>query len=242
MPMPESWVKALRAYCYHVDLSKYRSAHEYPGAFSTSVAGDRDSTIAFEDRFRQAATDDVKAYLEVVYWKLYSQAAWRDRCTSRIAGFIEQHGVTAAQLWQAVQEFVGHQTRANLRAIRRLLGIKTRVLALALTLPALAAPARLPMVDKQVARWVNKNRAGHNANRDNELSPFRMNYTSLRDNDFESYLDWVAWCREVAQLLTKLTPVEWRARDVEMAVFTAQRSTRKCNTGRHKRLELNVLP
>jgi len=59
-----------------------------------------------------------------------------------------------------------------------------------------------------------------------------MNYTSLRDNDFTNYLHWIAWCRECAQELTDITETRWRARDVEMAVFTAQRD----------RTFLNVLP
>jgi len=35
-------------------------------------------------------------------------------------------------------------------------------------------------------------------------------------------LHWIEWCQEVAQVLTTLTEMEWRPRDVEMAVFTAE--------------------
>ena len=49
-----------------------------------------------------------------------------------------------------------------------------------------------------------------------------MNSTSLRDNDSQNYLNWIAWCREVAHVLSEKTENEWRTRDVEMAVFTAQ--------------------
>ena len=88
------------------------------------------------------------------------------------------------------------------------------------------------MIDNQVADWVNSNASIHNVNRKNKLSLFKKRYTSLRDDDFPNYLNWVAWCQEIAQVLTKLTKEKWRPRDVEMAAFTAQRSG----------LTLNVLP
>ena len=59
-----------------------------------------------------------------------------------------------------------------------------------------------------------------------------MHHPSLQDDDFPNYLNWVNWCQEVAQVLTELTSKQWRARDVEMAVFTAQRNG----------MTLNVLP
>jgi hypothetical protein len=92
--------------------------------------------------------------------------------------------------------------------IRNLLGIRTRVLAVPLTLCALADPQRYPMVDNQVAEWVNSNAILHNKNRSNHLTLFNKKYTSLQDDDFTNYLHWIAWCREVSQVLTIATGEE----------------------------------
>ena len=221
--MPDSWTRALDAYSYPVNLRDYERAHEFPGFLDMIIVGDRNSTITFENHYQETAPTNIAAFFEVVFWKLYSQKSRCQKGTTRIVDFVQEHRITPKQLWEVVHQFVESQTRENLKRIRKLLGIKTDVLAIPLTLPALASPKTIPMIDNQVARWVNHNTAGHNINRINKLTPFKMSYTSLRDNDFSSYLNWVAWCQEVAHVLIKLTGGEWRARDVEMAMFTAQR-------------------
>ncbi len=96
--------------------------------------------------------------------------------------------------------------------------------------PAFHSPDLFPMVDNQTAKWVNANYKKHNlGNAKIWLSPFSMNYTSLQDDDFPNYIKWIHWCRNVAGLLTKKTKMCWRARDVEMAVFTSQRSSLALN-------------
>jgi hypothetical protein len=126
-------------------------------------------------------------------------------------------------LWDAILKFSDNQNIDNLKNIRKKLGITTKVLATTLTFPALAYPDIFPMVDMQVAKWVNKYFVEYNIHRNNKLTPFNFKRV-LRDNDFNNYLNWVAWCRETSELLTKLNRIKWRARDVEMAVFTAQRN------------------
>jgi len=127
-------------------------------------------------------------------------------------------------LWAAVLQFVDNQTIGNLRRIRELLGLRVNVLAIPLTFPALAFPEKISMIDNQVAKWVNSNRVNHSGNTKIRLTQFKLNYTSLRENDFNSYLNWIKWCGETSEMLTRLTNDNWRARDVEMAVFTAQRN------------------
>ena len=230
--MMDSWKRALRAYSYPVDLRKYRNAGQFPGFFDMDIAGDRKSTMAFEKHYRKTAPTKIEPYFEVIYWKLFSQGTRADTKTHEIVCEMRKTGVTAPQLWNAIQQFIDSQTIDNVKEIRKLLGLKTNVLAVPLTFPALASPEKLPMVDMQVARWVNKNHDKHNNNREKKLIQFKINYTSLRDNDFPSYLSWVAWCQEVAQVLTRHGSEEWRVRDVEMAIFTAER----------KNMKLEVLP
>jgi hypothetical protein len=230
--MPKSWINALNAYWYHVDLTTYEGAKKFPGFFNMCIAGDRESTIAFENHYRETAPTNTEPFFEVVYWKLYSQQKIAQAKTNGVVEYVQRHGIAPDKLWDSVQQFVVAQKIVNLRGIRELLGFKTPVLAVPLTFPALASPWKIPMIDNHVANWVNCNYDEHNANRSSKLTQFKMKHTSLRDDDFPSYLNWVAWCQEVAQVLKRLTELNWRARDVEMAVFTAKRSG----------MRLNVLP
>jgi len=232
--MPTSWKKALDSYSYPVNLGDYKRASEFPGFFKRKISGNRKSTIEFEDYYRKNAPHRVEVFFEVMYWKLYSLPSKRDRQTETLIRQIREREVTPDKLWESIQRFVENPSKTNLEEIREKLGLSSRVLAVPLTFVAFADPQRFPMIDTHVARWVNSNCASHNVNRKNKLSPFTTlkKYTSLQDNDFPNYLNWVNWCREAAEVLTELTGEKWRARDVEMAVFTAQRN----------KMELNVLP
>ena len=230
--MPQSWIRALKSYSYPVTLSKYTDGGAFPGFFTRDIPGDRDTTIEFEGYFRDNSDKMVEVYFEVVFWKLYSQPMVRQGTTNRIVDYVTMQGVEASELRCAVDLFVQKPTKANLSVLRALLGIKTDVLALALTFPAFSDPWAFPMVDTKTARWVKEHHSHFNLNSGNRLTPFKLNYSSLRYNDFDNYLNWVAWCRETAEVLTKSTNLQWRARDVEMAVFAAAREG----------LSLNPLP
>jgi hypothetical protein len=222
--MPDSWIQALNDYKYPVNLRDYARAQEFPGFFEMNIEGDRRNTIEFETHYTENAPLIIAAFFEVVFWKLYSQKGRRQLGTNRIVNYVQKNGTTPEQLWNAVLNFINIPNIPHLEEIRNLIGLATDVLAVPLTFPALANPELFPMIDKQVAKWVNTNCTFHSHNRVNQLTPFQMNFTSLRDNDFTNYLHWIAWCRECAQKLTELTQKRWRARDVEMAVFTAQRN------------------
>lgn len=224
-----SWIKALNGYSYPVDFHDYERRDRFPNFFNREISGDRDSTIKFENYFRENARKSREVYFEVIFWKVYSYTNNRLRTTSRIVNHILERKVSSESLYDAIKHFVDSPTPQNLRSIRNLLGIRTNVLAIPLTFPAFLNPEKYPMVDRKVAQWVNTNLNEHNRKREAKLTEFVS--LPLTDDDFESYLNWVYWCRELAQVLTEKTGMHWRARDVEMAVFTAQR----------KNLELTVL-
>lgn len=129
------------------------------------------------------------------------------------------------ELCNAIKVFIINPCKHKLQELRYLLGIRTHVLAIPLTFAAFFNPEKYPMVDKNIAEWVNQNFAKHNKHRQAKLTQFisLKKFTSLRDIDFQSYLNWVSWCNETAQILIKRTDFKWRPRDVEMAVFTARR-------------------
>jgi hypothetical protein len=230
--MPQSWTTALSRYKYPVNLTSYERASEFPGFFTRSIPGDRASTMEFEDYFRASSAHSIEPYIEVAFWKLCGKKKRFEGRVNTLTDHLGGQGVTASELRCAVDRFLEKPTKPNLSVLRALLGIKADVLALALTFPAFVDPALFPMVDNNAARWVKRHHADFSRNSEHSLTPFRLNYTSLRYNDFENYLNWVYWCRETAEILTCRTDVEWRARDVEMAVFTTEREG----------LSLNPLP
>lgn len=227
----KTWITALNNYLYPVSLGSYEHSNLFPNYFNKEIKGDRNSTIRFENYFRENAQKSIEVYFEVIFWKLYSRKRDRQRITTRIIMHMLKEKIKPELLYNAIKRFVNTPNINNLHGIRCLLGIKTNVLALALTFPAFLNPERYPMVDKNVAQWVNANFTKHNTNRHARLTRFVLGYTSLRDNDFQNYLNWVNWCNETAKILSNRSNIKWRARDVEMAVFTAKR----------KNLELNVL-
>lgn len=230
---------ALNGYLYPVKLSDYENRNQFPGYFSRDIVGDRNSTISFEDYFRQNSSQVLEVYFEVIFWKLYSQANIRQQKTTERICSVRERNKHPTALYAGISSFVHAPNMENLQAIRNLLGIKTDVLAVALTFPAFLCPEKYPMIDNVVARWVNKNLAEHSRNTKAKLTQFvspTYGYTSLRDVDFPNYKNWVNWSNEMAHILTNKTSIKWRARDVEMAIFTAQRLTK-----RGKKIELSSI-
>jgi hypothetical protein len=252
--MPNTWQEALLSYRYPVDLRSFSDAHQFPGWFYFDLGnGDRSQTIEFELHFRKHAQKALEPWLEVVYWKLYSQLACRDRITRQVSSHFRQgEGNLAKSLWQACNKYICNKykeppKRANFDSFRRLFGFSSQGIAVVATFPAFINPASCPMVDTRIAKWVGNCMTAHNeADRIGPQlirPPFcDSNRTVLTMADYEFMQHWNRWCVYTAQKLTKLTPINWRARDVEMAVFYAwgTRRGRRCN--HDPMVHLNPLP
>ena len=217
-----TWTQALDAYRYRVDLSDFTRASEHPGWFELSIdPGDPFQTMGFETRFREQARHHLRAWGEVVFWKLYSIPPARDGVTQRVLG----SGVLPAELWSKCMDYVISPNIESFRAFRSMLfggGVAT-----AATFPAFIRPDQFPMVDTQITRWAHANSDAHgysmvggpNLECVPELQP-----GAVLDEDHWRFVEsWIAWCRFTAWKLSRRTGCVWRARDVEMAVFSAQR-------------------
>jgi hypothetical protein len=241
--MPESWKNALSKYDYKVIFSEYHRALHFPGHFNQTVAGDRTSTINFEDYFRTNSKTLIP-WFEVVFWKMYSQ---KNRVQLQTDLIIKQIPSTSALqpelLVIAAQQFMKSESYVDFNNFRKLLGYQSRVVATVATFPAFLDPERFPMVDTRVANWVNMHYDPFNtANPEApKLLPFAYDPTSktkvLTMSDFSSYIRWIHWTRYTADRLSQVTGNHWRARDVEMAVFTSWGDNR-C---KHPVMKLNPL-
>jgi len=248
--MPDTWGNALSSYRYPVALANFQDAHRFPKWFSFELGnGERSRTIEFESHFKKHAQKDIAVWLEVVFWKLYSQGRYRrDLHTINVATHFHVKGISAKSLWQACMTYISKPTSATFESFRQLFGFTSpaRPIAVAATFPAFIDPESYSMVDTRIAKWVGNCMTAHNeADRTGPQlirPPFCDSQgTVLTMADFEFMQHWNRWCIYTAQKLTKLTPISWRARDVEMAIFYAwgTRRGRRCN--HHPMVHLNPL-
>ncbi len=188
--------------------------------------GDRANTVEFQAHFRKHASEAIEPWLEVVFWKLFSQPGRRNRITQRVASHFKANGTSPKELLHACSRYVENPSRDNFESFRKLFGFKTPVIAVAATFPAFLEPDSFPMVDTRIAKWVGSCLSLHNAKDSTGPQLIRPPFldstrTVLTMDDFEFVESWIRWCKYTAQKLTKCTSFVWRARDVEMAVFTA---------------------
>ena len=166
----------------------------------------RDDTLAFQRHFKHHAPNLLDAWYEVVRWK-------SPRSKGRTVNHIRSTGITARELLRLCEEYIDNPTIHTFRRFRVNIA-KTDVVATAATFPAFLQPGLFPMVDTQTAKWVLQNPWTRIA------APNLNKGEVLHESHWQYVCDWVRWCRQAAQQLG----AHWTPRDVEMAVFTAQRS------------------
>jgi hypothetical protein len=143
--MPNEWIRSLDGFRYQVAMQNYENADQYPGFFNFPIPlGDRSNTIAFENHFRELAVTNIEVWLEVVFWKMYSQAHRRNEKTNQVAKHLQNESISPQVLLEACNEYIGNDTRANLDAISKLLGFSSRAIAIAATFPAFLRPDLFP--------------------------------------------------------------------------------------------------
>ncbi len=225
--MPKTWENALRAYWYPVNLNAFADARCYPGWSNYNLeTGDRRATVQFEDRFRTHAPKAIESWYEVVFWKMFSQRGRSDAKTRDVIGKLQRRAISARTLWQACSEYVKRPSRSAFESFRKLFGFETSAIAVVATFPAFLDPEHFPMVDTRTARWVRDSFEKHNAVDPSGpqlvLPRFPGNGRSVLTMDDWAFVEaWTAWCGHTAGKLQGSSRVEWRARDVEMAVFQA---------------------
>lgn len=224
--MPQSWINALNQYNYPVKLADYRYASSFQTFFKRGIRGDRNSTIAFEAYFR-SNIQKIEAWCEVVFWKLYSQRGRRDTNTKKCWDFWGCKNITAKDLYNAANNFIINNNRGSFNEYRKLWPFyKSSGIAILTTPISFLKPDCFPMIDMRIAKWVDSQLNIHNKSDPNgpQLIKSQCGQTKstvLKMADFDFYLRWIHWTRHTANKLSQQTGMKWRARDVEMAVFTA---------------------
>ena len=240
--MPETWETALQEYRYPVDLTKFEGAgNNPPGWFEINIAkGDLAETTAFEDRFRKKAPHHLNAWYEVVFWKMASQNGRNNSTTRKAIWNVENSKVTAERLHELCYEYMDKRDKKSFRRFQKNL-FSSHAMPVAATFPAFLDPFNFPMADRQVTEWVSKYGSQHSyaqspLSEAPDIGTNRPDGTSLsanRTKQWDFVQSWIDWCRCTRDILNKDPDRkrDWRARDIEMAVWTAQK----------KGLELNPL-
>ena len=136
--------------------------------------------------------------------------------------------ITAERLWDKCLLYIEKPSLESFQAFRNIL-FKNKVIATAATFPAFLKPDDFPMVDRQVARWARENGTVHDyagCGGPTLVTRPDLGERVLTDRDWDFVQSWIEWCRFTAERLTDLTGSHWRARDAEMAVYTAQTKRR----------------
>ena len=214
--MPHTWKHALDEYRYPVDLRRFAGAPQHRAWFEMNICpGNPLQTAGFESRFCAQARDRLQAWAEVVFWKLCSGG---QRIAAQKAKMVLDSGVCAADLWSSCTAYIEQPDRRTFSAFRNML-FSSPVVATAATFPAFIRPETFPMVDKRIARWVRMNRDQHGFPGDINRVPSQ----TITESHWYFVESWMEWCQSTARKLSDGIGPVWRARDVEMAVFTAQR-------------------
>ena len=221
--MLDTWQNALDAYRYPVDLDLFQDAANHPRWFDHSTGtGGRKETAEFEARFRKYGRDNLEVWAEVVFWKNFSQLRFANDHTQRVIERFEDNGTMAGELWELTEEYIERPSRGTFKKLRSKFFI-SNVVATVATFPAFICPERFPMVDTQVARWALTNGPAHSYAPTGGPEIAKAPKTGIHERHWPFVSSWMEWCRFTADLLSQATESHWRARDVEMAVFTAKR-------------------
>lgn len=231
--MPSTWLDALRLYSYSVTFTEFNDAHRYPGWFSFDLtSGDRSQTIDFESHFKKHAKSNIEPWLEVVFWKLYSNGKYRRNTkTCEVAQRIKN--INPEDIYGDCMTYMGSgnskKAKDHFKRFQKLF-FPSEAIATVATFPAFLDPKSYPMVDTRIARWVGKYMVSHNEADPAGPQLIRPRYldhcpkqTVLMMTDYDFMRSWICWCAHTANKLTSRKSLNggWRARDVEMAVFTA---------------------
>jgi hypothetical protein len=224
--MCKTWIDAHKKYDWTVDLTKFNGSVEYPGHFNRVVTPA--DVVAFEDKFRAMieGTGSFEVAGEVCFWKNYGSFQSRNRITQRLLLHLETPRNWAIFM-RTLKRLSGAPSFNNFIAFRDACN-QPRGFATPITFLAFYDPVEYSMVDKHIAYWWAKNKTEYGF----EASPifsqrsdgWIQTYTSSQDRqNWKAYITWTRFCRDYAELTSRKCRLNWRARDVEMAVWEAQK-------------------
>lgn len=224
-----SWITAYGKYAWTADLSDYRWAHRFPGYFNRTITPE--NTRAFEDRLRQSLdyADLFPVAGEVCFWKNYGSIQSRDRLTTKLLEYLQSP--KNWKTWaQAVRQLADEPSYRRFKQLQKACS-QPSGFATPITFLAFYRPTQYPMVDKHIAYWWRQNRARYGYVDKPDFSQRSDGWIRPVQRSWNAYVSWALFCRDYGRRASERCRLDWRARDVEMAIWEA----------RKRRLPLEVL-
>jgi len=219
LAMSKSWDNALEKYNWKVDLRRFSGAANYPGYFNRVIRPA--DVMAFEDAFRTAINEASSFEIvgEVCFWKNYG--AFRNKVTQRLLTYLAER-VNWDRFVRAVKQVSANPSYDNFVAFQGACN-QPYGFATPITFLAFYRPTDYPMADKRIANWWSAHKADYGFG---DSPDFSQRYDGLiqpRGISWNAYIAWTRFCFDYAARMAKNCGVNWRVRDIEMAVWEAQR-------------------
>ncbi|MGA2918681.1 hypothetical protein [Methanoregula sp.] len=220
-----SWSTALANYDYYADLAKFRDRDEYACGFTTpsfQAQVNGSNTRIFEDSFRTVIEEQnfpkYSIIGEVCFWKIFTKKDPHSLTKLMLNRFKSSKNFNNFCI--SLHNLSESPTLENFKDFRKICG-QPHGFAVPITFLSFFTPDKYPMADSVIARWWCNNKERFGLRSSHEFWPYGM--ISGQDEDIENnwtvFNQWTNFCQKYASILTSKTQINWRARDVEMAVF-----------------------
>ena len=218
--MCKSWVSVLGQYNWRVDLRHFSAAASYSGYFNRVIRPD--DVVAFEDAF-STAVDEAGSFEiagEVCFWKNYGVFQARNRVTQELLTYLAER-VNWDRLVRAIKEVSANPSYDNLVAFQGACN-QPYGFATPITFLAFYRPTEYPMADRHIANWWRAHKADYGLRDSPDFSQYNGVIQPCKIS-WNAYIAWTRFCFDYAARMARNCGLNWRARDVEMAVWEAQK-------------------
>lgn len=216
--MDIDWKAAKEKYDWEVDLRRFKNSDNYPGYFNRIITKDCKDVKEFTKKFKEAVDgSDPTLYViagEVCFWKNNRRAG--NNNTQSLLNHLKN-----PEKWETFTRSLkivsSEPSWENFKELCNACGQKNGF-ATPITFLAFYNPEMYPMADKHIAEWWNKNKERFGYETEPGFKQRDDGYVPNSPQNWKAYLAWYKFCRVYASSL------RWRARDVEMSVFSSQRN------------------
>lgn len=230
-----NWDEVHKKYDWRVDLRFFSRIADYPGYFNRII--EPAHTAIFENKFRRAIDThrNFEVAGEVCFWKNYKNFQARNQLTENLLTHLKTQD-NWDNFVKAVKQISKNPSYNNFGILQNACGQK-KGFAVPITFLAFYNPTEYPMVDKIIAYWWAENRASYGYGASPIFSQrddgwIQTSTISQKKQNWDAYIHWQRFCNEYAIRIAKYCGFNWRARDVEMAIW-----------GAHERnISLEILP